>query len=37
MSGAGKALLILFLVVGVATNITTSATTDWSSDSTDGW
>ncbi|MFE7327428.1 DUF4389 domain-containing protein [Streptomyces sp. NPDC057565] len=37
MSGAGKALLILFLVVGVATNITTSATTDWSSDRTDGW
>ncbi|MFE7710008.1 DUF4389 domain-containing protein [Streptomyces sp. NPDC057486] len=37
MSGAGKALLILFLVVGVATNITTSVTTDWSSENTDGW
>lgn len=37
MSGAGKALLILFLVVGVAANISISATTDWSSDSTDGW
>ncbi|MEV7236918.1 DUF4389 domain-containing protein [Streptomyces sp. NPDC051020] len=37
MSGAGKALLILFLVVGVAANIITSATTERSSDSTDRW
>ncbi|WP_328890865.1 DUF4389 domain-containing protein [Streptomyces sp. NBC_00316] len=37
MSGAGKALLVLFLILGVAADITTSTTTDWSSDSADNW
>ncbi|MFG3530958.1 DUF4389 domain-containing protein [Streptomyces sp. NPDC047917] len=36
MGGAGKWLLILFLVLGAATSITTSSTTDRSSGSTDG-
>lgn len=36
MSGAGKGLLILFLVLGVAASITTSTTTTWSNEPTDG-
>ncbi|MFD4231455.1 DUF4389 domain-containing protein [Streptomyces sp. NPDC058545] len=37
MSGAGKALLTLFLITGVATDITTSTTTTWTSDTADNW
>ncbi|MFG2626831.1 DUF4389 domain-containing protein [Streptomyces sp. NPDC048473] len=36
MSGAGKGLLVLFLVLGVAAGITASTTTTWSTEPTDG-
>jgi hypothetical protein len=36
ISGAGKGLLTLFLVLGAATSITTSSTADWPTESADG-
>ncbi|GGV89255.1 hypothetical protein GCM10015535_42730 [Streptomyces gelaticus] len=36
LSGAGKGLLVLFLVLGVATSVTTSTTTTWPDETADG-